>query len=378
MNEQYRIDKARERAAMWLRSIDAPGSPPGVKRSSASHDPAAYPGMRLPATYNAWHCLILLHAADQPRVSTAEVGGFINSYQGEDGFYRVPEMREPDVFKRDDLKYTWEYINFHVTNYAFGAVDSLGFEPAPLKFVEEYTTPAGFRAWKDRRFWDDPWMEGNSVVNLASFLHYSARRGDEQAATALTRLLDYSDELQNPKTGYWDADLPDTHDRALVGMAGAAHHFHVYLEEGRPIRHVKRIIDSSLDVATGRLEGITSACVDIDIVDILANFSRSGYRRSDILDYLARKLDALLSYQNADGGFCDERLGTRTFDGWPHGYREPQGISSCFATWFRMATIAMISTTLFSETAARWMFRRTLGMGYFPTDEGAAARAVGA
>ena len=360
MNIQRRIDEARSRAFDWLCGMQAPDAPPGVLRSSEAHEVGAYPGMRLPATYNGWHCLNLIQAGHPLPTARLEAVGFVNSLQDEDGFYRIPGMRESDVFKREDRDYTWEYINFHVTNYSFGMVVALGETPAEkLRFLSAYETPSGFELWKQRRLWDDPWLEGNSVVNLAAFYDYNGLRD------RFKDLVSYLDALQDPVTGYYGDDCSSSPTKLLHGMAGATHDYHLYFREGRlPPRH-EQVVDSTLRVATEQLEGITSACLDIDVVDTLANLSQRTYRRAEIEGYLDRKLGALLDFQRNDGGFCDELTGTRTFDGWPRGYSEPQGVSNCFATWFRIATIGMIEWALYPEMRDRWTFRNTLGMGYF-------------
>jgi hypothetical protein len=71
----------------------------------------------------------------------------------------------------------------------------------------------------------------------------------------------------------------------------------------------------------------------------------------------------LLDFQNADGGFCDIREGSRRQDGWVKGYEEPQGLSNTFATWFRWIAIAMIADVLMPRFW-RWNFRRMIGIGY--------------
>lgn len=180
-----------------------------------------------------------------------------------------------------------------------------------LRFLSAYETPSGFELWKQRRLWDDPWLEGNSVVNLAAFYDYNGLRD------RFKDLVSYLDALQDPVTGYYGDDCS------------------------------------------------SSACLDVDVVDTLANLSQRTYRRTEIEGYLDRKLGALLGFQKTDGGFCDELSGTRIFDGWPRGYSEPHGVSNCFATWFRIATIGMIEWALYPEMRHRWTFRNTLGMGYF-------------
>ena len=50
---QTQILQARQRSLAWYAGLQAPGQPRGVLRISAAHDPAQWPGMLLPGTYNA-------------------------------------------------------------------------------------------------------------------------------------------------------------------------------------------------------------------------------------------------------------------------------------------------------------------------------------
>lgn len=119
----------------------------------------------------------------------------------------------------------------------------------------------------------------------------------------------------------------------------------------------------------------SSACLDVDPVDILVHLrDRTSHRRAEIDAWLAGKLEALLAIQAADGGFPDAvgagpDTGLRQLDGWVGGYREPQGLSNTFATYFRMIAIAMILTAL-SRGRSRFGFRRTIGIGYAHPDIG--------
>jgi len=101
-------------------------------------------------------------------------------------------------------------------------------------------------------------------------------------------------------------------------------------------------------------------------VDVLCNFIKYGYRTDEINAWLTKKLDSLLQFQNADGGFADQADGLRTFDGWTK-YKEPQGISNAFATWFRLIAIGMIAVSVYADRD-NWQFRNTIGIGYFNPD----------
>lgn len=360
MSLEKRVATARERALGWLDTMLVKRQPFGVHRASCHHDVSEFPSMLLPATYNATHCRVLLGDYDQLSEGNRDaLTGFINGFQQEAGNYRMPQMRKDDIFYP-----TWEYIDFHTTNYAMGAILSVGGKIGrPLQFAEKYNTLDALEQWLALRNMTDPWSEGNNIVNIASLYFVLRESGDRRMDELIERLFDWHEETQDPVTGYWlDKDAtPPVHP--MVAMAGAAHNFHLYYSLNRPIRYVERIVDHNLSFVG---DGASSACIDIDVVDILANMYRYGHRLADIERGLEKKLADLLGFQNADGGFADVCEGDRRFDGW-NSYLEPQGLSNCFATWFRMATIGMICEILFPD-GFDWRFRNTVGIGYYNPD----------
>ena len=357
MNLEGQVAKTRERVIEWLNSMLVADQPFGAHRASAHHDVSEFPSMLLPATYNATHCRVLLgDYEDLPAENRDALVGFMNEFQRESGAYRMPQLRKENVYYP-----TWEYIDFHTTNYAMGAVLSVGGKLGrPLRFVEPYCSLDYLKEWLSRRNMKDPWNEGNNIVNIASFYFVLRELGDNRMDALIEHLFGWSEETQDPATGYWlDTEAqPPVHP--MVAMAGAAHNFHIYYYLDRPINYVERIVDHCLSFVG---DGATTACVDIDVVDILANMYRYGYRAAEIEAGLKEKLKDLIAFQNPDGGFPDVLEGDRRFDGW-NSYVEPQGLSNCFATWFRTATIGMICEILFPEVF-NWRFRNTVGIGYY-------------
>lgn len=367
MDTKQIIEQSLERAREFLlHTVSVPGERFGVKRCSSFHDIKAYPDMCLPATYNATHGLILLGAYEGlTEVERQELIGFFNSYQQEDGYYRMPQMSDDQVWKGKDLAYTWQYIGFHVTNYTFGAVRSLGGRCSyPLAFVKPYMEPEFLKRWLDGRNMEDPWLEGNNIVNLGSFLIGELEGRDDKRMRELGELLiNWHDRHQDPATGYWGTDHPVHPATQMAGMAGAAHNFHLYYYFNREIHYADKIVDYCLEFARG---GVRTACLDVDVIDVLVNMLPYHYREDEILECLAWFAGQLAEFQNEDGGFADEKSnGVRRMDGWVGGYFEPQGLSNCFATWFRSATLAMIACALYPEEQDRWTFRNTIGIGYF-------------
>jgi len=357
MNLEKRVREMRERVLAWLDTMLVEGEAFGVHRASDFHDISEFPSMLLPATYNATHCRKLLD--DYENLSHEKLDAlvqFINGFQQEAGNYRMPQMRKEDIYYP-----TWEYIDLHTTNYAMGAVLSIGGKMKyPLRFVEDYCSMEALRQWLSQRNMSDPWNEGNKIVNVASFYFVLAEEGDKRIPPLIEHLVDWHEETQDPQTGYWLEKGAQPPIHPMVAMAGASHNFHIYYYLNRPIRYVERTVDHCLSFIG---DGATTACVDIDVVDVLANMHAYGYRAGEIEAGLGKKLNDLLDFQSADGGFADVREGDRRFDGW-NSYVEPQGLSNCFATWFRSATIGMICEILLPDAFA-WHFRNTVGMGYF-------------
>jgi hypothetical protein len=343
--------------------MSIPGDSPWSSRFSAFHDIARWPGMVLPASYDAMHYRILVEGKLPENPGGAVE--FLNGFQAQNGAFRLPGMTEDSTYKGPDPARTREYIDFHATNYAFGAIRSLGGrESCRFAFLDAYLTKDGLQAWMDARQWDDPWMEGNLVVNLGSFLIAMAEDGDIEAAARLAELMDWLDRIQDPSTGFWGTRFSGR--RALLeAMAGAMHIYHLYYYLDRAIPNLDRIATHCVSLANDELSALASACLDVDIVDVIANLHRLGVRRAEMEGIIERKLSQLLDAQNDDGGFFDERSGILRFDGWVGGYWEPQGISNCFATWFRMLTVGIGSCVLFPGSAGSWRFRNTVGIGYW-------------
>jgi hypothetical protein len=361
-----RIDGACARTVDWLDAMQARGLPRGVSRISDAHDPVRWPGVLLYGTYNALMARSLLGALDGFSAGEREQAKqWLLSHRRADGVFVVPGMRDEDTFKKPDAAETRRYIDFHVSNYSLGAIEVLDPTAVPvLDFACPFLDPQVLKAWLAGRDLRDPWQEGNNIVNLAGFLMLMARHGDAatraQVDVCLSILFDWHDRLQEPATGFWGVGQLSDPRRALHAMAGSMHNYHLWYALGRPLPYQDKAIDWSL----ARPPAIDSACIDVDLVDLLVHgHALLDHRRDEIETWLRALLPRLLDFQNADGGFADTREGTRRQDGWVRGYEEPQGLSNTFATWFRWIAIAMIDDCLWPGRRP-WQFRRMVGIGY--------------
>jgi hypothetical protein len=350
-----------EGARAFLRSLARPA---GGFRFGPAHDEERWPSMVLAGTYNAVMGLRLLGEAfaDPERDLHAAT---IRSFEADDGAFRMPQMTPDTTFKRDDVAETRTYVDFHVTNYALGALAALDrLLPLRLGFVRPYLDPSFLGGWLARRDLRDPWLEGNNLVNLGSFLLLTAEHGtpDERraAGAALDAIMAWHERNQDPTTGFWGPRQHVAERDRLHAMAGATHDYHLYYALRRPVPYVEAAVDYCLR----RPAVVTSACIDVDIIDILAHAAvLRSHRVAEIEGWCARWLRSAVALQNADGGFPDELDGILRFDGWVAGYWEPQGKSNAFATWFRCIAIAMCVTLLWPGRRS-FGFRDMVGIGF--------------
>ncbi|MCM0019179.1 MAG: hypothetical protein NBV67_04240 [Tagaea sp.] len=360
-----RIDAARAKTAAWLASMRAPGQPAGVLRISPAHDPGRWPGVLLPGTYNGVLCADLIGALPEIGIAAPEhrsvLVAWLETFRRRDGVFRIPEMRDEDVFKKPDPAETWRYIDFHVTNYTLAAIEAVAPDRAPaLDFALPYLDPLRLKAWLADRDLRDPWQEGNNIVNLAGFLLAAERHHGAKIGHALDILFDWHDRLQEPSTGFWGVGQHADPLRLLHAMAGSMHNYHIWYARGRTPPYFDKAIGYCLSLPPR----VDSACIDVDIVDVLIHGLRAGLAPEvQTRAWLRAIVDAILDAQNSDGGFADVARGTRRQDGWVRGYEEPQGLSNTFATWFRWIAIAMAAEVL-APSARDWRFRRSIGIGY--------------
>lgn len=361
-----RIQEAMAKAASWVWSMQAPGHPKGVFRTSAQHDPVRWPGVLLAGTYDGLMCLNLL--GETWRLDRRErdaLAQFIEDFAQVDGRFSNPNMRSKDIFKKVNYLETVGYVSFHLTNYSLGALDAIDRLDHPnLAFAEPFLDPLYLHAWLGHRDLRDPWQEGNNIVNVGSFLLLMQRFGPKlraaRASHALDLLLEWHDRNQEPATGFWGVGQTVNPRYAVEAMAGATHNLHLYYAREREVPLAERMADYCLTLP----REAQTACLDVDPVDILIHLDRlTGYRREEVRNWLGAKLVAVLDHQNEDGGFADGREGVRKLDGWISGYEEPQGLSNCFATFFRCLAIAMIADCLWPGWR-HWGFRRMAGIGY--------------
>ncbi|MDF0605787.1 hypothetical protein HZU77_008990 [Neisseriaceae bacterium TC5R-5] len=357
---QTRINEARENSLLWLKNMQVPGQVDGVFRVSALHDPERWPQMLLPGTYDGGMLRALLGSRPPHADALAD---WVLQHQDQDGYFLLPGLNWADTYKLPKLAQTQQYMRFHISNYCMGLLGTLGqLARCNMPFVQPFLDEQYLWAWLGQRDMRDPWLEGNNIVNLASFLLLEQQRNPHGAASQrLHDLITWHQQYSEPYSGFWGPGQQYSQEALLFALCGATHNLHLFYALDENIPHFNQSISRCLEQPIA----IRSACIDVDIVDILAHgITRCPHRREEIEHWLRALLTQLLHLQNSDGGFPDTLLGERGFDGWVKGYKEPQGHSNTFATWFRWIAIAMISEVLWPGWR-QWHFRNTIGIGYF-------------
>lgn len=365
---QARIMEAKDRSLCFLKTLQANDFPKNVLKTSIKHDEKQYPQMCLPATYDSLMCHQLLgslsdHQSENKIDNKDELAAWILSHQTPDGYFEFKSMDWSEFYKKPDPLETKMYTRFHLTNYCLGALESLGKtngsnNQIKLSFITPFLDSSTLWEWLGKRDMRDPWFEGNNIVNLASFLIHE---GSAAAKVHLAEMIEWHRYWAEPYSGFWGPGQQFSQEALLFSLCGATHNFHLFFHENQKIDHINQSISRCLEQPIA----VRSACIDVDIVDILANGAYLCPNRSDEISYWLRNLlIKLLDFQNPDGGFADTLLGQRRFDGWVKGYQEPQGISNTFGTWFRWIAIAMIADVLW-PSFQQWHFKKNIGVGYF-------------
>jgi prenyltransferase beta subunit len=235
------------------------------------------------------------------------IAEYILSCQKEDsGYFIDPILVKEDLSSPD---HDWDYITHQSTFFAITALRILNRNPKySLSFLMNFQHPSRINYWLDNMDWSNPWRESNRVMFLLSFLSYLwLKEREEKVRKNIDEILDWLDNQQDEDIGFWGTQ----HGASLLnGMAGAFHFLFFYIYFKRPIHHINKIIDNTLNLQQSdglynpRLGG--EACLDLDAVDILVKLSTlTDYREKDIEASLYRTFWAIRCNQRSNGSFCE-------------------------------------------------------------------------
>ena len=186
----------------------------------------------------------------------------------------------------------------------------------------------------------------NKIMNIGVALQYQRDYwNDSHASDSVKHLKKLLLEKINPTTGLWgNYNIHNSYE--LPRMIQFAYHIlRIFIYDQELISNAESIIDWVL-MSQNKYGGFgeklnSSACEDIDAIDILIYLSKqTDYRNEDMNIAIKRALIFILSNQNDDGGFVfrrDEPL-------W-YGHKDmccEGNVSTLFSTWFRTLCIANI------------------------------------
>ena len=272
-----------------------------------------------------------------------------------DGTFLPQSLRDQKPAK------SFEYLKLHCSNYATGAMMELfpdfDFQSS---FFDAYLDADYLARWLDQRALNRPWEESNNIVNVASYLALCNDHGNQAGKERLYQMLEWHNKVQNPKIGGFENFGPKTRKNILQSMAGAVHNFHIHLYLKEPFNFEQKIAQN---VIAFLYEGPLTACLSIDFVELAVRTIKFLPDPQPLISALMFHLEALLSYQNEDGGWYENETSRPTLAA---GMREKTASSCSYATWFRLCSIGMIAITLLGDQPENWHFRKTLGMGYAP------------
>jgi hypothetical protein len=319
--------------------------------------------------YGTVYGLLARHYLGERVEPQAALRRFLTGCQdAETGYFLGPELRDwtPPL----DSKHDREHLLLHLACATLPAMQELGIAvPHPLKFAHRFCDSTYLEEWLQQRDMRDAWFEGNNLLFVGQLLVYLRDiEGHHGAGRALDQWFSWLDRTVDVATGLWG-----TREHVcspFIAMCGGYHQLLVYYHETRPVHSSELLVDTvlSLQHPDGGFSpsGGGGACEDVDAIDILVNaYKRLDYRRHDIRAALRRTATTILDLQNPDGGFPYKRGMAQHHMGIP-ATRAAANVSTMFATWFRVHTLALVAEVLTDDARllVSFRFNRFLSMGW--------------
>jgi len=285
----------------------------------------------------------------------------------ETGMFEGPEFSK-EYF--EGKKHDSEHILLHLLCAVLPVLQQFSIKPRyAIAEAHKFCDLTYLEEWLNQRDWIKAWLEGNNILFVGQILVYLR---DEEKMPEAQKALDYwfqwLDKEIDPNTGLWGTNGYCSPFRA---MCGGYHQLLVYYYENHPVQSPARLVDTvlALQHPDGGFSpsGGGGACEDVDAVDILVNlYKLQDYKRPQIRVALKRCLRHILALQNKDGGFPYKRDIKQSHMGIPDTVAGPN-VSTMFATWFRVHTLALISEILTDAaflSGHEFNFSKALSMGW--------------
>jgi len=220
----------------------------------------------------------------------------------------------------------------------------------PFYFLNEYKSAKFLKNWLDQQNWQGKFLQSdidNKIMNIVGALQYQRDFWqDEKAGESISFIQSYLMDKINPLSGMWGYFNMYNKDELSRMVQFAYHLFPMYFYDSLDIGNKDKIIDLTLQTQN-KYGGFgvklnSSACEDIDSIDILIRFSKlTTYKKIEINLALKRAFIWVLSNQNEDGGYVFRRN-----EPFLYGHEQMysgKNESALFPTWFRTLAIAYLA-----------------------------------
>jgi len=299
---------------------------------------------------SAYACMTLSILGRLGSMSTDQKLAWIKHFDGyqneSDGLFYDPVI-DSELFRKAD----WWGAR-HLALHMVSAYTDLGGRPCyPFRFLEEYYDHNHLKNWLDRVDWTSAISHendiDNQIMNIGCLLQYQRDAWkDKQAGKAVAYIQKYLLEKINPETGMWGKfNVQDPEQRSRM-VQFAYHLFPLFFFDKIQIEQPDKILQIVLKTQN-RLGGFglklnSSACEDIDSIDIIARLSHTMPERKAEIDIALKKTFCwILCNQVEDGGFV-----FRYDEAMIYGHEEMKSLKNCgsmFPTWFRTLSLAYLA-----------------------------------
>ena len=344
----FSFEKIKDVTLSFVKSINVENTLYQYKYSKSCTTPNIYS--------SAYACLILSMYSKLNELTVSEKKSWVDyfdSFQNSgDGLFYDESLRN-DIY--DDTDW-WgaKHLALHLIN----AYIALGAKPKyPFYYLEKYYDIEYLKDWLAQQAWFAKFPHDNDIdnkiMNIVTALQYQRDYwNDINAGRAIIFIQQYLLERINPDTGMWGYYNLDNKDDLSRMVQFAYHLLPMFFYDNIDINNKEIIIDLCLktqNIAGGFGVKInSSACEDIDSIDILIRFSQlTSYKKEEIDLALKRAFIWVLANQNNDGGFVFRRN-----EAFMYGHEQMssgKNESALFPTWFRTLTIGYLSNYFYNK-----------------------------
>lgn len=342
----FNFEAFKTRTSQFLTSLQTDHSGIRYRYSSSCSKSTLYA-----SAYSCMALSLLGYLQDYSDEEKREWADYFDSFQrSEDGlFYDQAVMN--DLYPESD----WWGAR-HLTLHMISAYTDLGARPKyPFAFLNKYYNTGCIKSWLDAFDWRGASLGmsdiDNKIMNIGCLLQYQRDYwNDHEAADAIAFLKNYLREKINSETGMWGGfEAANAYQRSH--MVQFAYHLLPLFTYDKDFEFDYEKIVSLVLKTQNKFGGYgvklnSSACEDIDSIDILIRFSPyvSENLREKINKSLINALKWVLLNQVDDKGFV-----FRLAEPFVYGSNQTSSLTNNGAmlpTWFRLLSIAYLTRHL--------------------------------